>query len=373
MLLRMFSLIRKEFIHVIRDPRTLAVMIITPLLQLILLGFAATTDIDHIRTAVYDADKTAQSRDLIATYQASNYFDIVTYVSREQELAYMLDHGDVRAAMIIPTGFGNDVIANKRPDVAFLIDGSDPNVANTVFAASQSVGQAISVETVESTLGQAMTSMPGVDVRPRVWYNPNLESAYFVIPGLIVIVLFLFTTLFTSSSIVRERELGTIEQLIVTPIRPLELIIAKVVPYVLISFFIVIEVLVIGVLLFGVPINGSIPLLLGLSSLFLITALGIGIFISSVANTQQEALLMTFAVMLPSIFLSGFFFPIEAMPPLMQYITYLVPARYGMVIMRGIILKGVGISILMEQILAVIIFGTVVMVLASSRFKKKLD
>jgi ABC-2 type transport system permease protein len=270
-------------------------------------------------------------------------------------------------------GYGRDMLANKRTDIAFLIDGSDPTVANTVFAASQQVGQSITTQVIQRQLGSKLSQLPGVDVRPRVWYNPNLESAYFIIPGLMVIVMFLFTTLFTSSSIVRERELGTIEQLIVTPIRPVELILAKVLPYVLISFFIINEVLLVGVLLFGVPINGSFTLLLGLASLFLLTALGIGIFISSLANTQQEALLMTVATMLPTIFLSGFFFPLDAMPRWLQIISYIIPARYAMIIMRGIILKGVGAPILIEQIIAVLIFAIVMVTLASTRFKKKLE
>jgi ABC-2 type transport system permease protein len=194
-----------------------------------------------------------------------------------------------------------------------------------------------------------------------------------MIPGMIVLVLFVFTILFTATSIVRERELGTIEQLIVTPIRPIELVVAKVLPYVVISFVVVIEVLMVGVLLFGIPIKGSISLLLGLSALFLLTSLGVGILVSSIATTQQEALLMTFASALPTIYLSGFLFPIEAMPGWLQFVTYLVPARYAMVIMRGIILKGVGLEILFEQVVAVLIFSTVVVILAATRFKKKLE
>jgi len=373
MLLRTLSLIRKEFIHIMRDPRTLAIMIVAPLVMLILLGYAATTDIEHLRTAVYDGDKTPQSRELIEAYKSSNYFDVVEYVAREDDLAYLIDHGDVRSALIIPAGYGHEMTANERADVAFLIDGSDPTVANTVFAASQQVGQAVTTQIIEQQFGTSISTLPGVDVRPRVWYNPNLESAYFMIPGMMVIVLFVFTTLFTATSIVRERELGTIEQLIVTPIRPIELIVAKVLPYVLISLFIVVEVLFIGVLVFGVPIRGSLPLLLGLASLFLLTALGIGIFVSSVANTQPEAFLMTWATMLPTIFLSGLFFPIDAMPRWLQLISYLIPARYAMVIMRGIILKGVGLQILTEQVVAVLIFSAVIVTLAATRFKKKLE
>ena len=369
---RTFSLIRKELTHIVRDPRTLAIMIVMPLMMLILLGYAATTDIEHLRTAVYDADKTPQSRALIDAYRASNYFDIVQYVAREDDLTYLIDHEDVRSALIIPPGYGRQMAARERTDVAFLIDGSDPAVASTVFAASQQVGQAISLSTLENQPGNSTGRLTGVDVRPRVWYNPNLESSHFMIPAIIVIVLFLFTTLFTSTSIVRERELGTIEQLIVTPIRPIELVVAKVLPYIFVSFFVIIEVLVAGVFVFGVPINGSISLLLGLCSLFLITALGIGIFISSVAKSQVEAFLMTFATIMPTIFLSGFYFPIEAMPHWLQLLSYAIPARYGLVIVRSIILKGVGLDILFEQVVAIIIFGVIIVTLASTRFKKKL-
>lgn len=372
MLLRIYHLIYKEFIHISRDPRTLIIMIVMPLVMLILLGYAATTDIDHLRTAVYDGDKSPQSRDLIETYQASNYFDIIKYVPREDDLAYLIDRGDVRGALVIPAGFGQHMAAQEKAEVAFLIDGSDPTAANTVFAASQQVGQAITVKLIEQRLGTSASNLPGVDVRPRVWYNPDLQSSYFMIPGMIVLVLFVFTILFTATSIVRERELGTIEQLIVTPIRPIELILAKVLPYVVISFLVVIEVLTIGIVLFGVPIKGSLSLLLGLSAMFLLTSLGVGILVSSTASTQHEALLMTFATALPTVYLSGFLFPIEAMPRWLQVITYLIPARYALVIMRGIILKGVGLTVLIEQVMAVLIFSTVVVTLASTRFKKKL-
>lgn len=373
MFFRTLHLIRKEFIHISRDPRTLMIMIVMPLVMLILLGYAATTDIEHLRTAVYDGDKSSQSRALIETYRASNYFDLVAYVPREGDLSYLIDRGDVRGALVIPAGYGQQMVAQEPAEVAFLIDGSDPTAANTVFSASQQVGQAVTVKLIEQRLGRSVSNLPGVDVRPRVWYNPNLQSSYFMIPGMIVLVLFVFTILFTATSIVRERELGTIEQLIVTPIRPVELVVAKVLPYVLVSFVVVIEVLTIGVLLFGVPINGSVPLLLGLAGLFLLTSLGLGIFVSTTANTQHEALLMTFATALPTVYLSGFLFPIEAMPHWLQLITYLIPARYAMIIMRGIILKGVGLQILIEQVVAVLIFSTVIVILAATRFKKKLE
>lgn len=373
MILRTLSLIRKEFLHILRDPRTLFVMFIMPVIQLVLLGYAATTDIEHLRTAVADGDKSAASRELVDAYRASNYFDIALYVESERELEFLVDSGQVRAGLIIPAGYGQAVTSGDQAQVAFVIDGSDPSVANTVFAASQSVGQAQSMRIVERILGLDPDDLPGVQVRPRVWYNPEMKSAHFMIPGLIGLVLYFLTALFTSMSIVREREQGTIEQLIVTPIRPLELIVGKITPYTFIAFLNVLEVLAIGVFWFGVPIRGSLGLLLGLSALFLLTSLGIGIFISSVANTQQEAMLLTFLTTFPSIFLAGFFFPIEAMPGWLQAVTYIIPLRYMLVIIRGIILKGVGLEILSQQAIALAIFGVAIMLLAAGRFRKKLE
>jgi ABC-2 type transport system permease protein len=370
---RTLALVRKEFLHIIRDPRTLAVMFIMPIMELVLLGYAATTDIEHLRTAVFDSDKSAAGRELIEAYAASNYFDIALYVQSEQQLEHLMDSGQVRAGLIIPPGYGEALTAGGRAQVAFIIDGSDPSVANTVFAAAQSVGQAQSMRIMERTMGLNPDDLPGVQIRPRVWYNPEMHSANFMIPGITGIILYFLTALFTALSIVREREQGTIEQLIVTPIRPLELIVAKVVPYVFIAFFDVLEVLAIGVFWFDVPIRGSLGLLLALSVLFLLTSLGIGISISSVASTQQEAMLLTFLTLFPSIFLGGFFFPIEAMPGWLQALTYVVPLRYMLVIIRGIILKGVGLAILYQQVIALLIFGVAIMLLAATRFSKRLD
>jgi ABC-2 type transport system permease protein len=265
------------------------------------------------------------------------------------------------------------VAQGQRIEVGFVIDGSDPSVAGTVFSASQSVGQAHSKQIIIQTMSFDPDELPGVTVRPRVWYNPEMRSANFMIPGIIGILLYFLTALFTSMSIVREREQGTIEQLIVTPIRPLELIIGKVVPYIFIAFFDVLEVLAIGVFWFGVPIRGNLCLLLGLSALFLLTSLGMGIFISSASRTQQEAMLLTFLTLFPSIFLGGFFFPIEAMPSWLQAITYVIPLRYMLSVIRGIILKGVGLKILYQQVIALAIFGISIMLLAATRFQKRLE
>jgi ABC-2 type transport system permease protein len=373
MITRTLSLIRKEFLHILRDPRTLFVMLAMPIIQLTLLGYAATTDIENLRTAVLDGDKSLASRELVDAYRASNYFDIALYVESEQQLEYLVDSGQVRAGLIIPAGYSEALTTGGQGQIAFVIDGSDPSVANTAFAASQSVGQAQSMRIMERTMGIDPDDLPGVQVRPRVWYNPEMKSANFMIPGIMGMLLYFFTALFTSMSIVREREQGTIEQLIVTPIKPLELIIGKIAPYVFVAFFDVLEVLAIGVFWFGVPIRGNLTLLLGLSAIFLLTSLGIGIFISSVANTQQEAMLLAFLTMFPSVFLGGFFFPIEAMPGWLQVITYVIPLRYMLSVIRGIILKGVGLQILRQEVIALSIFGVAIMLLAAARFRKRLE
>jgi ABC-2 type transport system permease protein len=370
---RLLSIIRKEFIHIVRDPRTLAIMFVIPIIQLILLGYAATTDIRRLNTAVYDADRTQQSRQLIEAYRASDYFRITYNVNSEREIAELLDRGDARAGIIIPAGYGDNLAKGKTAQVAFLIDGSDPTVATTAFAASQSVGQAQNIRIVQQRLGVDVTQLGGIEIRPRVWYNPELRSSNYMIPAVMGIILQFLTTLFTALAIVREREQGTIEQLVVTPIKPWELVVGKVVPYIGIAFFDLLEVLFLGVLLFDVPIRGSIPLLLVLSLLFLLTTLGLGLFVSSAARTQQEAMFLAFLTMLPSIFLAGFFFPIEAMPAWLQAISYFVPLRYMLIIFRGIILKGVGLPTLMESVIALVVLGSLIFTAASLRFRKSLE
>jgi ABC-2 type transport system permease protein len=370
---RTLTMARKELLHIIRDRRTLAVMFLIPVVQLFLLGYAATTDIKHLPTAVLDRDRTPESRELIATYQASNYFDLTSFVDDEAQLGRLLDWGQVRAGLMIPAGYGQDISAGRKANVAFLIDGSDPNVAATVFAASQQVGQSQNMRLIERRLGISADEMMTLEVRPRVWYNPDMKSVNFMVPALMGLILFFITMLLTAMSIVRERERGTIEQLMVTPVQPLEIIVGKVLPYVAVAFFDVLEVLAIGVLWFGVPIHGSVWLLLGMSSIFLMSSLGLGIFISSVSNTQQEAMMLAFFVLMPSMFLAGFFFPIEAMPKFLQWLSYLVPLRYMLIIIRGIILKGVGWQILAGQAGALLLFGASIMLFAAARFKKRLE
>jgi ABC-2 type transport system permease protein len=374
---RLLSLIRKEFIQIVRDPRTLGLTFVIPVVMLFLLGFAATNDVRNVPLVVLDQDRSQGSRALLDAYRAADYFHLDYYVSNVDEMRSLIDSNKARAGIIIPPDYGSTIAAGRVAQVAFVIDGSDPTVASTAFSAARLIGQAqssriILQQTALSTLAGKITQAP-VDVRTQVWYNPSLVSAYYMIPGLIGMILQFLTTMLTATSIVRERERGTIEQLIVTPIRSWELVVGKLVPYVLIAFFDTLEILLVGVLVFKIPINGSLALFLGLSGLFLVTTLGLGLLISTLANTQQEAMLTTMFTILPSIFLSGFFFPLAAMPIALQIISYAIPLRYFLIIARGIVLKGVGANALQPEIIALALFAVLVMGAAAVRFRKRLD
>jgi len=375
MLRRIGSVIRKEFLHILRDPRTLVIMFLIPVVQLILLGYAAVTEVDHLPTAYLDRDRTSASRALLRAFEASGYFDFLYPVEDEEEMAYLINAGKARAGLSIPAGYGEAVLSGRLAQVGFAIDGSDPTVATSALSAAQALGQALSAELVALNLARRGVAVQpaGVEVRTRVWYNPNLKNANFMIPGLIAIVLQVLTTMLTALAIVREREQGTLELLIVTPLRPAELVVGKLVPYVAIAFVDLLEVLAIGTLWFKVPIHGSVGLLLALAAVSLMTSLGLGLLISTLAGTQREAMLLVWFTVLPSIFLSGFLFPIAAMPPVLQALSYAIPLTYLLVIVRGIILKGVGLQFLQEQALALVVFGLVLLSVASLRFRKRLE
>ena len=374
---RLLSLISKEFIQIVRDPRTLGITFMMPVVMLFLLGYAATNDVRNIALVVSDQDQSPASRHLIDVYQQADYFKLAYVTSSETDIKNLIDNGSARAGMIIPPGYGRILDAGGSAQVAFIIDGSDPTVASTALAAAVLIGQSQSTQLMASRLekkglGGMLQQLP-INVRTQVWYNPGLVSAYYMIPALIGMILQFLTTILTSTSIVRERERGTIEQLIVTPLRSWELVVGKLAPYVLISFMDTLEILAAGVLLFRVPINGNLALLLILAGLFLVTTLGIGLLISTIANTQQEAMLTSMFTILPSIFLSGFFFPLAAMPVWLRVISYAIPLRYFLIIARGIVLKGVGLAALWSEILMLSLFAAVVMGAAAARFRKSLD
>lgn len=373
---RLGSLIRKEFIQIVRDPRTLAITFLIPVIQLFLLGYTATTDVRNVPLALYDQDRGPAARRLIEAYRAADYFQLAYDVHDERELRSLIDDGQARAGIIVPPDYGEKVLAGETAQVAFVLDGSDPNVASTSLAAAELIGQAHSTRLVIDRLtrqGLVEGFKPAVEVRARVWYNPDLESAYFMVPALIGMILQMLTSMLTATAIVRERERGTIEQLIVTPIRSWELIVGKIIPYVLIALFDTIEILLVGTLWFGVPIQGSLGLLLTLAFLFLVTSLGLGLLISTVSKTQQEAMMMAYFTMLPTVFLSGFFFPLAAMPPFLQLVSRAIPLRHFLIIIRSVLLKGVGAGSLRNEILTLSVFGLVLMGAAALRFRKRLD
>jgi ABC-2 type transport system permease protein len=373
---RLISLIRKEFIQIIRDPRTLMLILGIPIMQLLLMGYAATNDVRNVPLAVFDQDRSPAARRLLDAYRAADYFLISYDVQSEEELEELLDSGKAGAGLIIPSDYSTKVSGNETAHIAFILDGSDPTVGSTALSAAQLIAQEYATQILNSRLvriGQNTTITVPVEAHTTVWYNPDLVSAFFMVPGVIAMILYSLTSILTAVAVVRERERGTIEQLIVTPIRAWELMVGKIVPYVILAILNTLEVLALGSWLFDVPIRSGLGMILLLSGLFLFSGLGIGLLASTIANTQQEAMLTIYMTLLPSVFLSGFLFPIEAMPKVLQWISYVIPIRYYLVIIRSLLIKGVGASSLQNEILALLIFAIGIMTLAIVRFRKRLD
>jgi ABC-2 type transport system permease protein len=373
---RLISLIRKEFIQILRDPRTLVLILVIPIMQLFLLGYAATNDVRNVPLAVFDQDRGPAARQLLDAYRAADYFQLAYDVDSEQELRTLIDYGNARAGLIIPPGYSDQVMGTGSAQVAFVLDGTDPTVASTALSAALMIGQShateIQVERLSRKGQPTALSLP-VDTLTQVWYNPDLISAYFMIPGVIAMILYALTSILTATAVVRERERGTIEQLIVTPIRSWELVVGKILPYTILAFVNMLEVLAIGHYWFKVPVNGSLTLIMAVSGLFLLTSLGIGLLASTFANTQQEAMLVVWMTLLPSLFLSGFFFPLEAMPKILQVLSYAMPLRYYLVVIRSLMLKDIGLAAIRGEVIALTIFGIGLMTAASLRFRKRLD
>lgn len=367
----------KEFIHILRDVRTMAVVVILPVLMLILYGYAINMDVRHLRTAVLDRDMSPTSRDFIRSLQHNEYFDVVQYLRSPGQVDELLNRGAVKLVLVIPRGFGRDLASGRSPQVQALIDGSDSTSATIAQGYVSGFVQAFSLEYIRQFakrrgLPADRMVMP-IDFRPRIWYNPEMNSTYFIVPGLIAVILQMLAALLTSLTIVRERERGTIEQLVVSPIMPYELMIGKIIPYVLIAFADVLLVLIVGRWLFHVPLRGSVALLMVHSGVFLLSSLGIGLLISVTARTQLVAFIAAMlGTMLPSVLLSGFMFPISAMPKALQLLTYLIPARYFIIILRGVFLKGVGPEVLWKHALPLVIFGVVAVAISAVKFQKRL-
>ena len=349
----------------VRDRRTLALILVMPIMQLFLFGYAINQTVDHLATVVSDASNDARSREFVQSLANTGYFTIIGGVSDAGAARRAIDDGTAKVAFVIPSDFGTNALAGRPAQVQVLIDGSDPSVAQTALLTAETLARALSVQLVGLAGG-------ALDLRPTVLYNPGMQSVNFMIPGLIGLVLQTQAVLLTTFAIVRERERGTFEQLIVTPIRPMELMIGKIFPYVVVAFVQITVALAVGTFWFQVPFHGSLLLLLGLALLFLLGALGIGLLISTVTSNQTQGMQLAMFTMLPGILLSGFMFPREAMPLPLQALSSLIPLTYFLQVLRGTILKGVGMEALWPQAVYLAVFAAAIVAFSVFRFRRSL-
>lgn len=370
---RVKAIANKEFIQILRDPRSLALAFAIPILLLLLFGYALNLDVDNIPIAIWDQDNTRRSVEFIFDFQLSHYFQVEGYYDNYQDLIRLIDRDKILMALIIPKEFSRRLGRNQNVPVQFLIDGSDSNTATIARSYLDAIVKNYNARYIDEDLPQlGIINATPVDYRSRPWFNPNFESRVFIIPGLIAIIIMVIAALLTSLTVAREWERGTMEQLISTPVKSNELILGKFIPYFMISFIDLTIAVIMAKFIFAIPLIGNLFLLFVLSSLFITGALIMGIWMSIVGKTQlaasQLAILATF---MPTFLLSGFVYPIYNMPKLVQAVTYFVPARYFIVILRGIFLKGVGIGSLWPQVVYLTVFALLMIILANHKFKKK--
>ncbi len=370
---RLRHLMRKELLELRQDVKLFGILFVAPLVQLTFLGYAATTDVKNVPVVVADADRSVASRELMQRFEGSPYFTIVGVVTSVNEVDPWLERGTAWMALAIPAGYHQRIGAADPAAVQVIADGTDANSTNVALGYAQNLVAGYSQELAARQAGLAAVARPAIEARLRVWFNPRLESRQFMIPGVVAMLLLVITTNLSSMAIVREKELGTLEQLNVTPIARWELIVGKLLPYGILGIVDVVLVTAFAIFWFQIPLLGSPALLLATSIIYLMTTLGLGLFISTISDTKQQAMMTaTFFFLTPMLYLSGFIFPIENMPALIQPITYLIPLRYFIVIVRGIFLKGVGLSVLWPQILALTAWGIGILALAIARSRKTL-
>jgi len=380
---RIREIVRKEIFQSLREPKMRVTLFLPPLIQLLIFGYAVNLDVEHSRIAWMDMDHTPESRDLGAAFSASRYFDVAALPDNEQQVQELMDHGRVLAVVRVLPGFARDILRGETAGVQVLVEGTNSNTASLVsnytnlviagYAAQVRARQQVSQIMARSPSGPVGGGIPSVTPASRVWFNPELRSRNYFIPGVVVNIIMTVTLMLTALGIVREKEIGTMEQLMVTPIRPIELIIGKTIPFAMVGLFDLVLVTLAAILIFGIPFRGSALLLLFSSILFLMTSLGAGLFISTISNTQQQAMMSSFFFSMPAFMLSGFTFPIRNMPPAIQAISYLNPVRYFMEIVRGIFLKGAGIQAIWPQMLILTVYGAAILSLSAWRFHKRLD
>jgi ABC-2 type transport system permease protein len=376
--MRIWAVMRKEFIEVWRDPRSLAFVLLMPVVMLMLYGYGISSDVRNVPLALYDLDGEPPARELVRRLTSTDYFRVAARVGNLRELRASIDRGESRVALVIPEDFSRQVAAGRPAPVQFVVDGSDSNTASIAIGNVTAILRSAEAEPRDlrpdgTPTDPAAQALP-IELRTWVWYNPELRSSNFLIPGLTAVILMMLSTLLTSLTVAREWERGTMEGLITSPLCPAELMLGKILPYVAIGMVDVAFIVLVAVVWFRVPLRGSLPLLLLSSTIFLLGALGIGLFLSAATKSQQVAFqLSILATMLPSLLLSGFFYPIENMPPALQLVTYAVPARYFLVVIRGIFLKGVGLAVLWPELLFLTGFALLMLVLSSAKFHKRLE
>ncbi len=375
-----FSFILKEFLQFKRDKRMFSVILIAPVFQLVFLGYAANLDVQNIKTVVWDQNKSSTSREYLDAYQKSGYFSIENYATSYEEMSALIDNGKALLGIVITPDFEKNIYGNKSAEVQLIFDGSDGNKTSIAAGYTQSINQSyankIITNLMERTGGKnsPVSKIPVFTAVTRAWYNPDLSTRNYMLPGIVGMLIMVVTINLTSLAIVKEKEIGTFEQLIVTPLKPYQIIIGKLVPFSIIGFVSVTIVITVMRFWFGIQVKGSVPLLYFAAFLFMLSTLGLGLFVSTISKTQQQASMTSFfGVMMPMIYLSGFTFSIENMPVVIQYITYVIPLRYFITIVRGIILKGIGFESLLPEFGALLIFGIVILTLSSLRFRKKLE
>jgi ABC-2 type transport system permease protein len=369
-------MIKKEITHMLRDPRTLIFIFIMPILQLVLLGYANNTDVKYIPTVIFDQNNTPASRSLLDAFRVTQYFSFDYVAYSDADVNRLIEGGKAKVGIIIPPDYNVQIDSGRSAQVQVLLDGSDPTVASAVLSAATLAGQARGAKILSERLalkGAGGDSPSPVDVRTRVLYNPDLLGSYNIVPGLIAMILFQTTTNLTALAIVKERERGTIEQLIVTPVRNWELVFAKIIPYIIVSFANTLLILLIGTFWFHVPMRGNLMVLFLLTAIYLLPNLGLGLLISTFARTQQQAQLMTMPIMLPSMMLSGFIFPMSSLPIVLQAVGYMFPLTYFIFILRSLVVKGAGLELLLPQTFILLGFAVVLLGLAALRFRKSLD
>ncbi len=375
-MMRFIAVLCKESILITRDKQSLFLILFFPVFMLLLYGYGITFDIDNVPVVVLDYSKSPSSRDLINRINSSGYLNVIQIVDDYSKIEELLIKNDIILAFVIPPGFEKSLKLNKDIDIQVITNGSDANTANVALGYQAGIISSYGTELMAKLSGHGLTStaVPGVKTKTRVWYNTQLKSTYFITPGIIAVVMMILGSLLTSSSIVREKEMGTFEMVNSTPIRPIELVLGKVFPYMIISLVDVIIIVALGYFLLGVPIKGSLLLLMLGALLYMINTLGFGLFVSTVTSTVSASQILTMVIsLLPSILLSGFVFPIESMPTVVQFITYAVPARYFIIILRGIFLKSISIDILWPQFAFLAVFGISLLLISISRFKKRID